>query len=462
VSDQPYRRLSLWHEQVAAAGDDLAPRPSLAGDTDADVAIVGAGFTGLWTAYYLLQAQPDLRVLVVEAEIAGFGASGRNGGWCSALFPQGTASMAAACGRDRALAVRRVMNDTVNEVGRVCAAEGIECDFLKGGTISLARTPAQVARARADATRDEEFDGVDGVTFLDADASWARLAAARVLGATVTPHCARIHPAKLVRGLARAVERLGGTIVEGTRATEVAPGLVRTEHGTVRAATVVRATEAWTSKLPGHGRSVVPVYSLMIATAPLPAGTWSTIGLASGETFTEHRNLVIYGQRSADDRLVFGGRGAPYHFGSGIDTDHDTDPRVFTALRDTLVDLLPQAGDAAITHAWGGPLGITRDWHASVGLDPSTGLAWAGGYVGDGVGTSNLAGRTLADLILGVDSELVRLPWVNHISPKWEPEPLRWLGVNAGLRVAQLADAEERVLRRPGAFAAVLDRLTGH
>jgi glycine/D-amino acid oxidase-like deaminating enzyme len=424
--------------------------------------VVGGGFTGLWTAYYLLRAQPGLRVVVVEAEIAGFGASGRNGGWVSALFPASTARLVRLHGRERALDLRRAMTDTVDEVGRVAAAEGIDCGYARGGTVGLARTPVQVRRARAEAAADARHDHVDGIEFLDGDAAWSRLAASRLLGGTWTPHCARIQPALLVRGLARAVEARGGVIAEGTRATAVRPGEVVTDGGTVRAGTVVRATEAWTARLPGSRRALVPVYSLMIATEPLPADVWASIGLARGETFNEHRHLIVYGQRTVDDRIAFGGRGAPYHVGSGIQPAFDTDPRVFTALRETLTDILPQVSGHRITHAWGGPLGVPRDWHAGVGLDRRTRVAWAGGYVGDGVGTSNLAGRTIADLVLGRDTDLVRLPWVQHASRDWEPEPLRWLGVNAGLRLAALADAEERLTGRPSVLATPLGRLTGH
>ena len=222
---------------------------------------------------------------------------------------------------------------------------------------------------------------------------------------------------------------------------------------------VVRATEGWTSTLPGHARTSVPVYSLVIATEPLSAAVWDEIGLRRRETFSDHRHLIVYGQRTADDRLVFGGRGAPYHFGSRIRPEFDRDDRVFAALHATLLDLFPVLRGTRFTHAWGGPLGIARDWHASVGLDRGTGLAWAGGYVGDGVTTTNLAGRTLRDLVLGRDTELIRLPWVGHRSPAWEPEPLRWLGINAGLRAMTLADTEESLTRRPSLLARAVTPL---
>jgi len=485
LDDVPgYRHLSLWHDSLAASGEDaLAPRPPLDGDIEADVCIVGAGYTGLWTAHSLLVADPGLRIVVLEAEIAGFGASGRNGGWCSALFPASATELASRHGREAAVALRRAMNATVAEVGRTVAAEGIEAHWRQGGTVVLARTPVQLARARAAVAADAAFDGVDGMVLLDAGEASRRVGADGVLGATYTPHCARVHPARLVRGLARAVERRGGVILERTPVLAVHPGFrpagaspaatggpalraaparAVTATGTVRARHVVVATEAWTTALPGLRRSVAPVYSLMVATEPLPAGFWAPAGLASGETFSDHRHLVIYGQRTADGRLAFGGRGAPYHFASRIEGRFDRDERVFAGLRATLTGLFPGLRGAAFTHAWGGPLGIPRDWHAGVGLDPRNGLAWAGGYVGDGVGTSNLAGRTLADLILGRDTELTRLPWVGHRSRRWEPEPLRWLGINAGLRGMTAADGEERLTGRPSAAARLLAPLLGH
>jgi glycine/D-amino acid oxidase-like deaminating enzyme len=449
-----YPSLSLWHE---TADDDWAPRPSLPGDRDADVAIVGAGFTGLWTALYLARADPSLRIAVVEAETAGFGASGRNGGWCSALFPSSLGSIAKRSSRAGALALHGAMRGSVDEVLRAADEEGIDAHAAKGGTISLARSEPQWARARSEVD-DARAWGLDedNVRLLDAAEATDVLAATRVRGATYTPHCAAIHPARLVRGLADAVVRRGVTVYEKTPATALSTGQVVTRHGIVRAERVIRATEGYTRSLDGQRREVVPVYSLVIATEPLSADVWEQIGLRRRETFSDHRHLIIYGQRTADDRFVFGGRGAPYHFGSRIRASYDRVPRVFDALRATLVDLFPMVKDAAVTHTWGGALGIARDWTASVGLDPATGVGWAGGYVGDGVGTTNLAGRTLADLVLGRDTELTRLPWVGHRSRSWEPEPLRWLGINAGLRAMTWADQEEARTGRESRIAKLV------
>ncbi len=435
----------------------LDPRAALPGDVEVEVAIVGAGFTGLWTAYYLQDRDPSLRIAIIEAEIAGFGASGRNGGWCSALYPVSATALAREFGRQPAIDQYAAVRGAVREVVRVAAAEQIDADIHVGGNVVIARTPAQVERARASVAESDEYDL--GMEYLDAADARAHARATSTLGAAYTPHCAAIHPAKLARGLADAVERRGATIYEQTSATLIAPGRVETARGTVRAQTVVRATEGYTPRLAGLRRAVAPVYSLIIATEPLSRSTWDDIGLPQRETFSDERHLIIYGQRTTDDRLVFGGRGAPYHLGSRIDPAYDRVPSVFAALQRTIVELFPVLAGAKITHQWGGPLGITRDWHASVGLE--NGIGWAGGYVGDGVSTTNLAGRTLADLITGVDSPITRLPWVGHRSPDWEPEPLRWLGANAGLKAMTWADHAEARNGRPSAVAGLVNRVLG-
>ncbi|MDP9093779.1 MAG: FAD-binding oxidoreductase [Actinomycetota bacterium] len=449
-----YRGLSLWFDQL---GSRVEPRPALVSPIAVDVAIVGAGFTGLWTAYYLLGLDPSLRIAVLDAETAGFGASGRNGGWCSALYPVSIATLAREVGRSRAVAQYRAMHESVTELERVLAAESIDADLAMGGTIVVARTSPQWDRARNEVRVDRSF-GLD-LQLLDAEAAAERLRATDVLGATYTPHCACVQPAKLVRGLADVIERRGARIYEHTRATSIEPGAVHTAGGTVRAERIVRATEGFTAQLPRLRREIAPVYSLVIATEPLPVKVWERIGLAQRETFSDHRHLIIYGQRSADDRMVFGGRGAPYHFGSRIRPAYDRVSGVFDALRRTLGELFPILRDVAITHRWGGPLGIARDWHPSVDFDAESGLAWAGGYVGDGVGAANLAGRTLADLLTSRDSALTHLPWVGHRSPKWEPEPLRWLGANAGLQAMTWADNAERRSGKSSRLAGLVNTI---
>jgi glycine/D-amino acid oxidase-like deaminating enzyme len=447
----------LWWAGVPSG----ATRPPLTRDVSVDVAIVGAGFTGLWAAYYLLEADPSLDVLVLEAEHVGFGASGRNGGWVSALYPVGAPALARhhgeAATRDQYAALR----DSVDEVGRVVEAEGIDCGFHKGGTLVVATNEAQATRARAEVAESGYWG--TGTTWLPAGTAADRIAASGLCGATFNPNCARVHPFRLALGAAAAIESRGARIQERSPVTSLGEHRLLTSEGVVvKARHIIRATEAWTARLPGHRRAVAPVYSLVVATAPLPTSVWDVIGLANAETFSEHRHVVVYGQRSMDDRIVFGGRGAPYHFGSSIRAGFDVDESVFTTLRRSLTQLLPATEGVEFTHAWGGPLGIARDWHPGLGYDRSTGLGHAGGYVGDGVALSNLAGRTLADLVTTRHTALTRLPWVQHHSRRWEPEPLRWLGINAGLHLAKLADREELLTRRPALLGAALSALTHH
>ncbi|MEO8093829.1 MAG: FAD-binding oxidoreductase [Pseudolysinimonas sp.] len=449
-----YSELSFWHNSLPAGS--LTPRPPLTGDMDADVAIVGGGLTGLWTAWYLQQREPGLKIVVVEKEIAGFGASGRNGGWASALFPRSAASLARAHGREPAVAMRRAMIETVDELGRAAAAAGIDIDYAKGGTVDFARSRVQLAAAQAEVAEAAAF-GVDRFELWGPE----RVKAAGALGAAFDPACARIHPAKLVRGLAAAVEAGGAIIAEQTEVLDYHPGRVETTRGTVTCDRLVIATEGYGASLRATHRRVLPLYSLMIATEPLPDAFWDEIGIAHGQTFADFRHLVIYGQRTADNRFAFGGRGARYHWGSAIKAQYDRAPRVFDHLQRTLVDLFPAARDAAVTHRWGGPLGVPRDWHATASYDPAKRVAWAGGYVGDGLSTTNLAGRTLADLLTGADTELTRLPWVNHTSPSWEPEPLRFAGANAGMLAMQFADIEERITHRRSLIARVMGPLVG-
>jgi glycine/D-amino acid oxidase-like deaminating enzyme len=460
-SDAEYRTRSLWLDSLT---ESLSPRPTLGGDIAVDVAIIGAGYTGLWTAYYLLRADPHLRIAVIEREIAGFGASGRNGGWCSALFAGGRDEMARAHGRDSVIALLREMRATVDEVGRVATAEGIDAEFHKGGTLTLATSHAQLARVRASLAEEHRWGASDDdAAWLDRTDARRRVGADGVLGGAYTPHCARVQPAKLARGLAEVVARRGAAIFEQTTAIEILPGEVRTRHGRVRAPVVVRATEGYTARITGLRRVLAPLYSLMIATAPLPSSFWAEVGWEDRDTLTDGRHLIIYAQRTADDRIAIGGRGAPYHYASRTNSRFDRDPRTFAELRRVLVNLFPSLIDSPITHEWGGPLGAPRDWTSSVGYDRATGLAWAGGYVGDGVSTTNLAGRTLADLITGADTPITQLPWVAHRSPQWEPEPLRWLGITLGLALSAGADRAELRTGRPARLrTALLERLTGH
>ncbi len=432
-----------------------------------DVAIVGGGFTGLWTARELLRRDPSLHVAVVEANVCGFGASGRNGGWASALYPQAAATVIADHGRDAYDHLRHVLQHAVGELGRAAAEDGIDADFVHGGTLYAARTHAQVERLRA------EVDLARQIGVSEADLAWLdreefaeRLTITGARGGTFSPHCARLNPARLVRGLATAVERLGATIYEGSPVTRIEPAdrhgdaVVATAHGSLHARYVVRATEGYTPTVARQRRRVVPLYSLMIATAPQSTDFWDAVGLAHYETFADARHVVIYGQRTSDDRIAFGGRGAPYHFGSTVEARFDMNDRVFGLLESTLQELFPGL-DAEVTHRWGGPLAMPRDHSPYVEIDHHRGLAAAGGYTGDGVVLSHVCATALADLIADPDADTAhtRLPFVNHVNRNWEVEPLRWLGINLGLAAATVADRSENREGHVSRASALVARL---
>jgi len=430
----------LWWGAV----DARVTREPLSGDIDCDVAIIGAGFTGLWCAYYLMQLDPSLSVAVIEKDHVGFGASGRNGGWCHAEYPLGYGSLASDHGHDAAMAYMRALFASVDDVGGVADAEGIDCDFDKGGVLTVARSALQKGYAIEEVSEAHDVGLTEAdIRLLDASEASAMLGATGVVGGVWHAHGAAIHPAKLVHGLAEVIESSGVKIFERTQAKGISRGKVKTAVGSVRAPMVVVALEGYHSQLPGEARRIVPLYSLMIATEPLPGDAWDKIGLDRRQTFSDFRNLIIYGQRTADGRLAFGGRGAPYHWGSSIEPGFDIDDGVHTELVRSLLELFPFLADYDVTHRWGGPLGVARDWRPSVTVDHEKRVAWAGGYVGDGVNTAHLAGQTLAELITRTDTERTTLPWVNHPWPKWEPEPLRWAGINAGLALAGSADRTE-------------------
>jgi len=429
-------RVSHWFAELPV------PRPRLPGDRDADVCIVGAGYTGLWTAYYLKRADPSLRITVLEARFAGFGASGRNGGWLSGLAPGHRTLLARQHGRQAVVDWQHALNGAVDEVIAVSEREGIDADIVKGGTLDIARNEPQARRLRAQVDEDVSWGDTD-TRMLPKEEAAQRINIEGMVLAAHNPHCARIQPAKLARGLAEAVERLGVTVYEQSPVTDISPGRAVTAGGAVRAPVVLRATEGFTAKLPGLKRRWLPMNSAMIATDPLPTDTWDAIGWAGRETLGDTAHGFFYAQRTADGRIAIGGRAVPYRYGSGIDRDGAVSDATIAYLTGVLNGLFPQTRGVEIAHGWCGVLAVPRDWTAGVELDALTGLGWAGGYVGHGVTATHLAGQTLADLVLGRDTPRTRMPWVGHHSRAWEPEPLRWLGVRGMYAAYKLADSHE-------------------
>lgn len=440
VQERDYKGVSYWLESCA---DDLTPRPALDGPTRADVAILGGGYTGLWTAYYLLRADPSLHVVILERDICGFGASGRNGAWCAPGLNISLGRLEKLHGHDAARATYEAVFDAVDEVGRVAAEEGIDIEWRRGGELIVARGTSETPQIDDEFRELERFGFGSRYSVLDAAALSERLRVNGATGALYTPEGAAIHPAKLARGLARVVERMGATIYEQTEVTDfqprtfATPPTLSTETGEVVADAIVLAGEAYLTRLRRLHRSLIPVWSLIVLTEPLPDDVWAEIGWDAHELVGSPRYTVVYLSRTSDGRLLFGGRGAPYRFGSPIRDDYDRHAPTHDMLRGLAREWFPILAERGVkfTHAWGGPLGMPRDWHPTVSYDRARGLATGRGYVGHGVSSANLAGRTLAELITGEQTSRTALPLVGHRSRDWEPEPFRWIGV----RFAQAA-----------------------
>jgi len=451
--------LGFWWRSVDGPG---AARPALSGPAEADVAIVGAGYTGLWTAYYLKRAEPALEIVVLEREVAGFGASGRNGGWVSGFFSGPARVYERRGGREGYEALQRAMFETVEEVGRVVGEHEIDADFLKAGHLSVALNEPQALRLR-EAVAAGRAHGLDpgDLRELSRDELEDRLRIAGARCATFSPHVASVHPAKLIAGLAAQVERLGVRIHEGTPVREIRPREAITPVGSVRARWVVRATEGYTAGLRGLRRALVPMNSSMIITDPLAAEVWEQIGWTGREVLNDAAHVFVYLQRTADGRIAIGGRGVPYRFGSRTDGSGDTAAQTVESLRERLVAMFPGAAGASVDHAWSGVLGVSRDWCISVSADPARGLAWAGGYVGEGVAAANLAGRTLRDLVLGERTSLTALPCAGRRPRRWEPEPARWAAIRGVYSLYRRADRNEQLRGRPSRLGRLVDAASG-
>ena len=438
---------SYWQESIASS---LVDRSSVDSNLDVDIAIVGAGYSGLWTANYLKQLQPDARIAVIEANQVGFGASGRNGGWCSGFLPMTLSEIERQHGRQQAIEMYQQSFATLDEIEQVITLENINCDYHRGGTIHGATNAVQRNRVIEDVKQLHDYGFDDGDSrLLTLEESRTRINISGLLAASYTPHCAVIHPAKLVSALASVVERKGVKIYEHSRVVEISSRTLKMKDVRVRADVVIRATEGFTSQIRRHRRTLAPLYSYMVATEPLTKLQRDQIGWQNRETYHDARNMIIYVQITSDGRIAFGGRGAPYHFGSRVKPRYDHHDEIHQRIISSMHEVFPVTKDLEITHRWGGPLGVPRNWKPSVNFDPQSGIASLGGYVGDGVAATNLAARTLAHLITGDHHPLTKLAWVNHPSRKWEAEPLRYFGINGLLRLSSSMDKREYKTGKP-------------
>lgn len=425
-----YQDYSFWLED---SGDPLIPRPAPQRSEEVDIAILGAGYTGLWTAYYLLRQNPGLKVAIVEREIAGYGASGRNGGWCSPRFPVSAGAMAKRWGSKSARNVLLALQSAVDEIRDVSEREGIDTCFRPAGTLTVARGAHQLPSLHAAYKSYDHLGLADRYQLLSPGQVAERIRITDIHGGLYTQDGASIHPGRLVRGLARAVERLGGTIYEQTAVTDFRIGSnasLITEAGELRARrAIVLAGEAYLTRLPKLHRALLPVYSLICLTEPLTATQWSEIGWQHGENLASTRNTVVYLTKTPDCRILFGSRGAPYSFASKITDASDRHPETLALIQRSLLEWFPSLAGIRFTHSWGGPVGMPIDWTPAVRFDPASRLAFAGGYTGQGVSTANLSGQMLSGLITGHRTGFEDLPFAQRRSPNWIPEPLRWLTV---------------------------------
>jgi glycine/D-amino acid oxidase-like deaminating enzyme len=338
--------------------------------------------------------------------------------------------------------MQQAMNDTVDEVIRVCSLEGFDPDIVKGGELNIATNRAQLKRLE-DWAADEHSWGYDDVKVFGQSETRERIDIPGALSSIWHPHCARIQPAKLAQGLRRVILELGVNLYESTSVSEIRERYVQAENGSVRATHIIRATEGFTAGIAGLKRDWLPMNSSIIVTEPLPEMVWNEVGWSGCETLGDMAHVYFYAQRTADNRIAMGGRGVPYRYGSKTDSDGSAQPKTISKLTELTHRYFPLTREYKMDHVWSGVLGVPRDWSACVNYVSSTGMGYAGGYVGTGVTATNLAGRTLADLILGKTTPLTTLPWVNHHARKWEFEPLRWIATHGLYAAYGYADKQE-------------------
>lgn len=434
--------MNLWWSLV----DHPAFKP---GDLDRpwDVVIVGGGFSGLWTAHHLKEWEPTLRIAVLEKNYVGSGASGRNGGWVSALYPIEDHKLLKHSPAQSIHELHAHLRKTIDDIGVFAEKIGSSCGFTKGGSLVVARNEGQLKRL---ATHIEE-----DYTLLSARETRSRIRMSDALGSIYTPNCAVINPAALVVDLAHSLEARGVSIFENTEASIAKDHSVSVSGTKLNCKFAVRAVEAYHEGTADQ----VPIYSLMVATEPLPEEVFEEIGIRNRETFAEASHLVTYAQRTADERLAIGGRGAPYTWGSRRNDASEHDRKDHDRLRNMAREWFPILNRFQFTHSWGGAVGVTRDWAPYVRTTKNYGEM--GGYAGDGVSLSYLAAGAMADLILEKESERANLPFVQWKNPRWEPEPLRWIAINSAIRLSGIADREEKRTKRPSGFMKILSSITG-
>jgi glycine/D-amino acid oxidase-like deaminating enzyme len=448
---------SYWHET-----SPHVPSPTLRGHRQADVAIVGGGFTGLWTAYQLREADPSLEVVVLEREAIGFGASGRNGGFAMTLLDMSLSHLRRHHGDEAAAAAHRAVAESVQEMGATVQQQGIDCEWAHGGLMVVGTNRPQMERIEADLVAAEAM-GLEGFTRLSREEARAEVHSPTYLGGLREDHCAVLHPAKLARGLARVVERLGAHVHERTEVTgidEVGGRIrVRTDAGAVDAEQVVLATNAWASDTPWFRNKVVPLYTYIAMTEPLTDAQWETVGWESHCGIEDKRNYVHYYRRTLDGRILWGGSDGVIHYGGRIAPRHDRDERILARLTETFHRTFPQLSEVGFTHHWGGPVGMTVAFLPMFGTLMDGRMHYGLGYNGHGVAPSHTGGKILRDKVLGTTSELTELCFVDGREAKFPPEPICWVGAELTRRTLLRQDAQFDAGRGGGEMEPALLKL---
>lgn len=461
-----YKSRSFWLE---TSGESLVPRPGLEGSETFDVAIMGAGYSGLWTAYYLAERDPSLKIAIIEKEIAGFGASGRNGGWCSPTFPVSPSVAIKRYGLHMAQNLYKEMFNTITEFERIINKEKLDVDWEKSGSIIAALGVHGLPSLNDSVAIYKKLGLEEEFELFDEMETSRRVNIAIAKGSLFTKNSAVLHPGKLSRKLASLLENRGVHIFEQTEIIDIVEGtdnshpkFITLNGEIVAKKSLVVTGEAYLSKMNQYRRKVIPMYSLINLTEPLTDNQWNQIGWYHRETVGSTRYSVNYLQRTADGRILMGGRGQPYRYQSKIADSLDQHEQTNQNLRNMLIKWFPMLDDIKITHTWGGPVGITRDWTPNFTYDQKKRIAQVYGYGGQGVATANLAGRIVADLITNTKSELTDLPMVQHHSRKWEIEPFRWLGARFVQQGLERVDKIAETTGRPPTGKTLAERLGHH
>jgi glycine/D-amino acid oxidase-like deaminating enzyme len=423
------------------------------------MAIVGGGFTGLWTALFLKELAPEKEVVLLEAERVAYGASGRNAGQIGETFDHSHTLAIQHFGEDEARRLAVLARKNLEEMESFLAHEAIDAEFSRAGQLVLALTKAH-AREVEVALSSASRLGIDDWRKLDREETRSRLGSPLPLCALFAPKAATVHPAKLAAGLARVAEARGVRIYEQSPVDEIhrhGPGLrLRTGRGELLASRAVLATNAYSHHLlPRLARRFLPLYDYVLASDPLSAGQKASIRWQAREGVTDFRSFFNYSRMTADDRVVWGSSAAVYFRGNGVGREFDHAPVVYAELEASFRRFFPDLGDLSFPFRWGGPIAATTRFTPFFGAHFSGRLLYGLGYTGHGVGTTRIAGRLLAHLALERRSELAELALVRKRPFPYPPEPLRrWAVGRVTNALHALDDGAE-----PGLFLRLLDRL---